>query len=1085
MLRRKILRRLKKLMRLLTAFLFALFVSTNVQSIAAQNAETRQPAALELGKVLEAQIDAGKKQNYRIELPANQFVVIAVQQRGIDVVVRAFNKTDDRPLAQKDLILTTEGREEISFLAAGADVYRLEIEGKPMSAPTGRYTIQVTEIRLPTEKETRLEEARKLHNDAILLSRKGKYNEAKILSEKSLAIREQESGADDLDVAASLANLALTILNLGEYEKAIVLQQRAVAIREKIYGADHADTARTLHNMAEAYFMLGNYDEAVRVYERTIKIREKVLGAESGELATTVGNLGELYRFTGDYAKAEPLMLRALEIKEKTLPPDSVQVAYGLSNVGGIYASKEDGDKALEYFQRALAIWEKTSGPDHPNTALGLSDVADIYRGKGDYQTAEKYLLRSLAILRKAFGEKHLRIANTLGNLAIVYNLAGDYRKAESYFRQTVEMFANTVGKEHRNYALALNFLAAFYTDRGDYAQAEFLHRQAIEIIEKIFGSQNPLLIDCLNGLARNYQAQGKPAPALEFWTRAHQLSEQKARLLLAASPERQKFSYLRGLSSETNKYVSAHLQFAPDNAAALELALTTIFERKGRVSDAVAADFAVLRNRFNSEDRILLDQLKNITARLAQRLLNNAPTTAAVEYQKEIKDLAEQKENLEEKISRRSAEFRSQNQPATIAAVRAALPENAALVEFSVYFPFDPKAIESESFGKPHYAAYVVRRSGEIRWKDLGETKLIDEIVESFRASLNDPKQSDIKIKARQADAQIMQPLRRLAGDATQLLISPDGELNLIPFEALVDEQNKYLVENYSFTYLSSGRDLLRMQIPRQSKNNSLIVANPLFGEPPAIEELTAAVKKTRKKRRQSVLPTRDLADAYFAPLGGTSQEANSIKTLFPDATFLTGARATETALKQTNAPRVLHIATHGFFLEDVENNSAENSQAAKTREANINPPLENPLLRSGLALAGANRRVEKGDDDGILTALEAANLNLWGTKLVVLSACDTGLGNVKNGEGVYGLRRSFVLAGTESLVMSLWSVSDYATRELMTEYYKNLKQGIGRRESLRQVQLAMLKRKNREHPFYWAAFIQSGEWANLDGKR
>jgi CHAT domain-containing protein len=162
------------------------------------------------------------------------------------------------------------------------------------------------------------------------------------------------------------------------------------------------------------------------------------------------------------------------------------------------------------------------------------------------------------------------------------------------------------------------------------------------------------------------------------------------------------------------------------------------------------------------------------------------------------------------------------------------------------------------------------------------------------------------------------------------------------------------------------------------------------------------------------------------------------------------------------------LHLATHGFFLE----NSAD-----KTK-------IENPLLRSGLAFAGANAR--SGDkDDGILTAMEASGLNLWGTKLVVLSACDTGLGEIHNGEGVYGLRRSFVLAGAESVVMSMWPVSDYVTRELMTNYYKNLKNGMGRGEALRQVQLEMIKRPNRRHPFYWASFIQSGEWANLDGHR
>ncbi|HYJ89724.1 MAG TPA: CHAT domain-containing protein, partial [Pyrinomonadaceae bacterium] len=180
--------------------------------------------------------------------------------------------------------------------------------------------------------------------------------------------------------------------------------------------------------------------------------------------------------------------------------------------------------------------------------------------------------------------------------------------------------------------------------------------------------------------------------------------------------------------------------------------------------------------------------------------------------------------------------------------------------------------------------------------------------------------------------------------------------------------------------------------------------------------------------------------------------------------------------------SPQILHLATHGFFLEDRE------AAAKLTRSGKVNSgaaeSLENPLLRSGLAFAGANRH-SSGGDNGILTALEASGLNLWGTKLVVLSACDTGLGEVRNGEGVYGLRRAFVLTGAESLVMSLWPVSDYITRELMVGYYKNLKAGMGRGEALRQIELEMLKRPGRSHPFYWASFIQSGEWANLEGKR
>jgi CHAT domain-containing protein len=187
----------------------------------------------------------------------------------------------------------------------------------------------------------------------------------------------------------------------------------------------------------------------------------------------------------------------------------------------------------------------------------------------------------------------------------------------------------------------------------------------------------------------------------------------------------------------------------------------------------------------------------------------------------------------------------------------------------------------------------------------------------------------------------------------------------------------------------------------------------------------------------------------------------------------------ATKTALGSHPAPRILHIATHGFFLDDTT--SKPPASGSDRRGFESGDGIQNPLLRSGLALAGANA----SSRDGILTALEASGLNLWGTRLVTLSACDTGLGEVKNGEGVYGLRRALVLAGAETLVMSLWPVSDQVTRELMTAYYAGLKQGQGRGEALRQVQLKMLKSKYRQHPYYWASFIQAGEWANLDGRR
>jgi CHAT domain-containing protein len=325
------------------------------------------------------------------------------------------------------------------------------------------------------------------------------------------------------------------------------------------------------------------------------------------------------------------------------------------------------------------------------------------------------------------------------------------------------------------------------------------------------------------------------------------------------------------------------------------------------------------------------------------------------------------------------------------------------------------------------------------------------------------------------------MRPVRALLGQARRALLSPDGSLNLIPFAALVDEQNQYLITRYSFSYLTSGRDLLRWQTRLPGKSEPVIVADPAFGERAGVLLAQRRDVELRPDPRPSASGPDRL---YFPQLPATADEARALQAILPRAAVFTGEHATEAALKRLSSPRLLHIATHGFFLTDSQTKQAD------TRDAVLlggglaglgGAQFENPLLRSGLALSGANLR-QSGEDDGVLTALEAAGLDLWGTKLVVLSACDTGVGEVKNGEGVYGLRRALVLAGSETQVMSLWPVADEGTRDLMIEYYQALQRGAGRSEGLRQVQLQMLKRKKRRHPFYWASFIQSGEWRKLD---
>ena len=700
-------------------------------------------------------------------------------------------------------------------------------------------------------------------------------------------------------------------------------------------------------------------------------------------------------------------------------------------------------------------------------------------------------------------------------------------------YRRGLAIPEKTLGPENIDVAALLNNIANIYKVKGDYAKALELHLRVLKIAEKSGGPFQGLTIVSLGNIANLYAALGDTANAITFQTRVDQRLETALALNLAIGSERQKLAYFGSLTDRTDRTISLHVNLAPSDRTAGALAALVLLQRKGRILDAMSDSLTALRQRFNAEDQKLLDQLNSTTAQLAKLALNGAQKMDADEYQKQLSSLEEQKENFEAEISQRSAEFRAQSQPVTLSAVQAAIPPGAALIEFARYRPYNPRAENNnEAYGKPHYVVYVVREQGDVQWKELGEAQAIDASVDELRQALRDPQRSDVQRLARDVDQKVMQPVRTLTGDATQLLISPDGELNLIPFAALVDEQGRYLIQRYSFTYLTSGRDLLRMQVARASKSKPLVVANPSFGEPAAKLVATTTKPTAPASRRRSITTGRDLSEVYFAPLGGTEQEARSIQTLFPDANVLTAAQATESAVKQVNAPRVLHLATHGFFLSEpgavgspsqvattTSNTNTKsvppaiadgspsnaNTQAATrgvsavsvppavaggsvartaTRGINANSKIANPLLRSGLALAGANLHYNS-DDDGILTALEASGLNLWGTKLVVLSACDTGVGEVRNGEGVYGLRRAFVLAGAESLVMSLWPASDYSTRTLMTNYYRNLKQGMGRGEALRQVQLDMLKHNPKLHPFYWANFIQSGEWANLDGKR
>jgi CHAT domain-containing protein len=1036
---------------------------------AKQAEQGRQPEAqrLELGKPVERELAGGQSHAYQIALAEGQFLQAVAEQRGIDVTITLLDPAGNN-LVDVNSPNGTKGPESVLWVAATSGAYRLIVSSQAKEA-VGRYEVKIVNLRAATAEDKDLAEAARLNQAAVKLRGQGKYDEAIPLVERSLSLREKHYGPEHQEVAEPLNTLATILYFKEDYQKAEAIHLRALMIREKTFGPSHPYVANSLSNLALIYVYQGEYAKAEPLHLRALDIRERELGPEDTYFAHSLNNLAILYDYTGDYMKAESYYKRVLAIWDKTLDPEHPNVAAAVNNLAEVYRTKGDYALAEPLYQRALRIWEKTEGPEHPDVAMTLSNLAEMYRESGAYTKAEEFGQRALKVWEKTSVSETQHWAYTLNNLGMTYHLLGDFPKAESFLSRALEMQEKKFGPEHPDVANSLSKLALLYQSQQDYSKAESYLRRALTISEKVQGTEHPNVSETLYRLALLQLDRRETKQAVAFLARSNEARELNLTRTLVPGSERQKLLYLNLFSSETSSAVSTHLQYAPTDPQAAELALTTVLRRKGRGLDAMSDTIAALRRRSAQQDQAILNRLSDLRAQLASLIFKGVGETDPAEYQSKVKHLEGQIDGLETEISAHSAEFRAQFRPVTLKSVRAAIPQDSALVEFAVYSPYKAKTGRAGAeFGEPHYAAYVLHRDGEIRGVELGPARVIDDAIRTLRRALRNPRRSNVRPLARSVDERVMRPVRTLLGEARRLLLSPDGALNLLPFAALIDERNRYLIESYEFSYLTSGRDLLRLQVPVQSKQEPVIIAGPAFGE-----------------RDSSGAGARDFAHEIgttathafnrfsFRPLPGAAAEGSALQRILIGATFLTGERATKAALKQLSGPKILHVATHGFFLEDLKV-AAGGSQAMN---------VENPLLRSGLALAGANKRGE--NEDGILTALEVASLDLWGTKLVALSACDTGVGEVKNGDGVYGLRRALTLAGAESSLMSLWPVSDRGTRDLMVAYYKGLQRGEGRGEALRQVQLRMLRQKARSHPYYWASFIQSGEWANLAGER
>ena len=881
----------------------------------------------------------------------------------------------------------------------------------------------------------------------------------------------KRTGDDSRETVSCKRELVFLYVRTGAFSDATKLARELVAAAEKQHGKDSRELHDALRDLIGVYEMHGDLDAAEQATQRAlanVKAREgdksnayafelqqygELLGRRSEDAAAqqvleqalrieeTPGmlvSLGLSYLKSGQYAKAQATFER--DLAKLNGQPVTVR-AQQLAWVGSVFHVRGRDDLAKAYYARAkqvadqeIARVEKASGADSKELVPLLFATGWMLHESGDDVEADRVLSRLVALQ-----EKQHDVFVAYAQLATVRRALGKPTEALAYFEKAKAQMRGGTGMN--------TMMADIERQLGHYQRAEQLYLAAQAELDREFGKGTILVGRLHLGLVAIYAASHQIDKALRVLGEDLDIAERELATVLATGTEQDHLDYFARQAGELDTAIDFDIQLAAKLPAAHRLALTTLLRRKGRVLDASAASLATLRKSLSPEDRELLEKISDLRAQLAKLVVAGAQHVQ--NYAKQVAALEDQIRSAEVALAGRSAQYKAASQPIDLAAVQKKLPHDARLVEIASYQPRDWAAPDVP---KPpprprRYAAYVLADRGDPTVIDLGATPPIDEAIARFRKALADPDDDHVAERAKTVHDLVFAKLAPALGGAKQVLVAPDGALNLVPFAALHDGK-QYLVAQYTFTYLTSGRDLLRLGIRGKPRDGTIIFADPDFdGSAPA-------GKPTGRRSRA-------LTGQTWPRLPGTGQEADAVAKLVAGARVLREAKATENALKALHAPAVLHLATHGFFLDGTDD-------------------TENPLLRSGLAFAGANK-LSSGDEDGILTALEASGLDLWGTKLVVMSACETGVGKVTNGDGVYGLRRALVIAGAESLVMSLWQVDDKATRDLMEGYYKRLQVGAGRSAALRDIQLDLQRKPAYAHPYYWASFIAAGDGGPL----
>jgi CHAT domain-containing protein/Tfp pilus assembly protein PilF len=959
--------------------------------------------------------------------------------------------------------------------------------------------------------------AASLKDLAGLYCHQGRYADAEPLYKRALTINEKTYGPEHLIVATSLDGIADLYRIQGRYADAEPLDKRSLAIREKTLGPDHPDVATSLNALAHLYFEQGQYAEAEPLLKRALAIVEKMFGPDHPNVASSLNNLGALYDEQGRYAEAEPLLKRALAIVEKTFGPDHPAVADLLNSLAGLYEKQGRYAEAEPLLKRSLAVREKALGPDHPDVALSLNNLASLYNDQRRYAEAEPLLKRALAINEKALGADHPDVADPLNNLAALYFDQGRYADAEPFLKRALAIREKALGPDRPAVAVSLNNLAALYKEQGRYAEAEPLLQRALAIFEKALGPDHPAVASSLMGLGALFYGSAQPAQASLFFDRGFEVLAKQFQYYFTYMSEKERLTFLATVQDRFPGYFSFCFTYRQQLPELPGKMYNMVLWQKGFIAQSVAALRAKILASGDAHALRLLDDLAARKSELAK--LVTAP--AELDSQKQalrlarIDQLEKEANDLEKELVARSSALAEEKRLAHVTwqQVRDALTPDEAAIEIVRFDFYDGK----KWTGASEYMALIVKPdSTQPQFVVLGDAKdLENDPLRDYRlrAGLSENRTirgfEELGVESEKNAAApttsfyqaFWKPLEPALGSARRVYVSTDGVLNQVALGVVPDSTGQLLMEKYDLRIVSSTKDVLRER-RTPTGNTAVVMGNPLFDLDEAQQRLavralqkTEQTEKTQKAKDAAtaeavaVLSTgqrsRDLRGGRLNPLPGTQKEAETVSKLLKeqhwDVGLYTQEKALEERVKGVQSPRVLHLATHGFFESDQERKQKDPERLGKEHTSG----LEDPMLRSGLYLTGANRTLEGRTtpadmDDGVLTAFEATQLNLQGTELVVLSACETGLGESQNGEGVFGLRRALQEAGAESVLMSMWSVPDQETQELMTLFYRKWLGGKNKHEALREAQselrATVKARYGRDLAYYWGAFVLVG---------